>query len=334
MKIAFCSSEATPFAKTGGLADVCGALPLALEKLKANVVLFIPGFKCVDGKKFGIKKLNNFVSTTTIGKNVEVYFIESEKYFHRSGLYGNSRGDYPDNLERFQFFCTKTLEVFKQLNIKPDIVHCHDWQTALIPAYLKHVLRKDPFYEGMKTVLTIHNLAFQGTFAKEQYPQLGLSKKLFTHEGFEFYEKVNLLKGGITYSDEVTTVSPCYAKEIQTEELGSGLDGVIRAKDGRVDGILNGIDYELWNPNTDKLLEYQYSSKSLEGKAKSKRELQKELKLSAKKNTPIFGFVGRLSHQKGIDLIIGKGTLLKFRKSGSILVNINGLTHSLTKSFS
>ncbi|MDP2654821.1 MAG: glycogen synthase GlgA [Candidatus Omnitrophota bacterium] len=303
MRIAFFSSEVVPFAKTGGLADVCGSLPLALEKLGAEMVVFLPRYQCIVPSKFQLKRLNSSVWTTVIGDNVQVYFIENEKYFDRAGLYGNSEGDYPDNLERYQFFCAKSLEVLKQLNLKIDIAHCHDWQTALVPAYLKFLHAKDPFFAGVKSVLTIHNLAYQGVFPKERYPLLGLEEKLFNSEGFEFYDQINFLKAGIVFSDSVTTVSNTYAKDILGERLGCGLHGVLRTRKDEVAGILNGIDAETWDPATDPLIAERFTRDDPGGKIKNKRKLQELSQLPVLDDVPLLGFVGRLSHQKGIDLI-------------------------------
>lgn len=303
MRVAFFASEVYPFAKTGGLADVCGSLPLALEKLGANISVFLPRYSCIDPRSFGLKRLNSHVWMSTLGKNIQVYFLENEKFFDRDGLYGDAAGDYPDNLERFQFYCARSLEVIKQLNLKIDIVHCHDWQAALIPAYIKFLYAKEPFFAGVKSILTIHNLAYQGIFPKEKYPKLGLEERLFTQDGFEFYNQINLLKGGIIYSDVLTTVSNTYAKDIQSERLGCGLDGVLRQRQDGIIGILNGIDDSIWNPATDELIAVKYTADDLAKKQMNKAELQRLSKLPVRPDVPLFGFVGRLSHQKGIDLI-------------------------------
>lgn len=303
MNIALISSEVVPFAKTGGLADVCGDLPLSFEHLGDKVSIFLPRYKGIDAKKFGLKKISDDVSLAKLGRDIDVYFVESRKYFDRDGLYGDGKADYPDNLERFRFFCWKTLELLKTLNIRADIVHCHDWQTALIPVYLKHVLDGDGFYQKMKTVLTVHNLAYQGVFPKEKFPLLKLEQKFFGQEGFEFYGKVNLLKGGIIFSDCVTTVSQQYAKEILTQEFGCGLEGVLRAHKGHVTGILNGLDYSRWDPTTDPLVALPFSPEHAEEKAANKKDLQQTAELPEKANVPLIGFVGRLAHQKGFDLV-------------------------------
>ncbi len=305
MKIAFCSSEVFPFVKTGGLADVCGALPLALEKLGIEVSIFLPFYKSIDVTKFKIEKVAAHVSKTTLGNNIQVYFIANDKYFGRDGIYGNKEGDYPDNLERFQFFCEQTLEFLNESKWNPDVVHCHDWQTALIPVYLKERYKKEDVFKNTKSLLTIHNLAYQGVFPKKEFGKLKLPEELFGLKGFEFFGKINLLKAGIVYADGLNTVSPQYAKEIQTKEFGCGLEGVIGSRKNSVVGILNGLDYTVWNPQVDPWLEYKYSAgDSLENKRKNKAKLQEKLQLPIREEVPLFGFVGRLTHQKGIDLIL------------------------------
>ena len=304
MNIVFCSSEVVPFAKTGGLADVCGTLPRALEKLGQRVSVFLPLYKGIDFNKYGIRQLGNGIVSTTLGQNIQVYFVEHDGFFKRDGLYGDSRGDYPDNLERFQFFCKKVLETLKLLNLETDIVHCHDWQTALIPVYLRNLYKNDPFFKKARSILTIHNMAFQGIFPKEKFPLLGLDQGLFSPGALEFYGKINLLKGGIIFSDQVTTVSPNYAREIQTKEFGCGLEDILKAHKDGVVGILNGLDYDFWNPQADSLLPATYGSESVAGKTVNKTQLQRTCYLPELPKTPILGFVGRLSHQKGIDLIL------------------------------
>ncbi len=305
MKIAFCSSEVVPFAKTGGLADVCGALPLALEELGHEVVIFLPKYRSIDEKKHGLHKTQVILPWSLHGKGIKVFFIDNKKYFDREGLYGTAHADYPDNLDRFSFFCAKVLSGMKALNYKPDIIHCHDWQTALIPIYLQEKSRKDIFYRGIKTLFTIHNLAFQGIFSKEQYPKLRLRDDLFHHQRLEYYGKINLLKSAIIYADEISTVSEQYAKEIQTKQLGAGLDKVLLSRKEEISGIVNGIDHEIWDPAKDGFIVQKYSSRDFgAGKVVNKMALKRELNFSNDKEYPLFGFVARLSHQKGLDLII------------------------------
>lgn len=304
MNIVFCSSEIIPFAKTGGLGDVCGSLPLALEKLGHDLCLVMPLYRQVEKGKWPRQPLAKGFSTATVGKNIKVLFIENSELFGRPGVYGDGKNDYPDNLERFRFFCWQTFQGLKALKFKPDVLHCHDWQAALIPAYRNFKFYNDPFFQQTRTVLTIHNLAFQGVFPSEQYPRLNLDSSLFTTDGFEYYGNINLLKAGILYSDMVTTVSPRYAQEIQTKEFGCGLDGVIRSRRKAVLGILNGIDYDIWNPRTDTHLETTYDAADLEGKRANKAALQKAFGFDPHPEIPLFGFVGRLTHQKGVDLLL------------------------------
>ncbi|MEI7998850.1 MAG: glycogen/starch synthase, partial [Candidatus Omnitrophota bacterium] len=220
MKIVFFASEVVPFAKTGGLADVCGALPVALESLGHEILIITP--------RYAASSSHIPSPIVRIGQNIEVHFIEHRNYFGRDGLYGDVNGDYRDNLERFSYFCHQSLKVLKDIHYKPDIIHCHDWQTALVPILLKTKYQKDPFFKNIKSVLTVHNLAYQGVFPKNQYSILGVDGDLFHTQGLEFYNQINILKGGIIFSDAVTTVSPRYAKEIQTIEYGCGLEGVLR----------------------------------------------------------------------------------------------------------
>ena len=304
MKVAFCSSEVFPFAKTGGLADVSSDLPQALERLGIEPVIFLPYYRCIEEGKFAIQRINSRLSQTTLGRGIPVYLIENDAFFNRQGLYGDEHGDYSDNLERFQYFCEQVLEQLKQLRLRAEIIHCHDWHTALIPVYLKEKLAKDPFLKNMKSVLTIHNLAYQGIFPKQKFSPLGLRPGLFSMEGFEFFGQINLLKAGIIFADQLTTVSRQYAKEILTKEFGCGLEGVLKNREKNLMGILNGVDTQYWNPQTDPYLETKYSKENfLKGKQENKKKLQKHFNLSSAE-VPLFGFVARLAGQKGVDLIL------------------------------
>ncbi len=295
MKIVFCASEVVPFAKTGGLADVCGSLPPALETLGHEIVIITPRYGTAGG--------NVASPVVRIGKNIEVHFIEHRNYFGREGLYGDVNGDYRDNLERFSYFCHQSLKLLKDISFKPDIIHCHDWHTALIPVILKTKYDKDPFYKKTKSVLTIHNLAYQGVFSKDQYSILGVDGNLFNTQGFEFYNQINILKGGINFTDAITTVSPRYAKEMQTSQFGCALDGVLRNHASNIYGILNGLDYGTWNPREDSFI-FPFNSTDLSNKYNNKAALQEMLSLEVNPTRPLFGFVARLCHQKGVDLII------------------------------
>jgi starch synthase len=303
MKIAICASEVVPFAKTGGLADVAGALPLELELLNQEVIIIMPRYKAISENKFRIQRLKPDVSYSVIGKNLKVYFIEKGTYFNRDGLYTDKKGDYPDNLDRFSYYSKRALDLLKEINFTADIIHCHDWQASLIPIYLKTLYKDKPFYKNTKTILTIHNIGYQGIFAKEEFPKLGLDWSLFNIEGLEFYGKINILKGGIEFCDLINTVSPTYAQEIQTKEFGFGLEGVLNKRRESVFGVLNGLDYSIWNPETDKFIMENYSLKNIEDKYKNKEELQRICRLPVKKDVPVFGIVSRLAEQKGFDIL-------------------------------
>ncbi len=302
MRVLFCASEAHPFVKTGGLADVAGALPVALEAQGIEVSIVMPKYKTVHSPRSTVHGRD--VEVAKIGKNILVYLIKNDTYFNREGLYGDSHGDYPDNLERFSFYCKRVLELLKEIQWQPDIVHCHDWQTALIPVYLKNTYSEDTFYNKIKAIFTIHNLGYQGVFPREEYPTLGLDGALFSIDGLEFYHKINLLKGGLLFSDILTTVSPTYAKEILTKKFGCGLEGILHKRQKELFGILNGLDYGYWNPETDTYIAKAYSGKSIEDKAINKEALQEQCGLAVDDRIPLLGVVGRLVEQKGIDLIV------------------------------
>ena len=305
MKVLFCSSEVFPFAKTGGLADVCGTLPPEIAQCGAEVKVIMPLYREVRKKTKDLEEIDETVSRAMLSDDVEILFVRNDDYYDRAGLYGDENGDFPDNLMRFQFFNRQVLKTLKMLDWQADIIHCHDWHAALIPVYLKTKHKDDKFFRDTRTVLTIHNLAFQGLFPKDQYPLLGLPDELYSEEGFQYYDQINLLKAGIIYSDEVTTVSPQYATEIQTEEYGCGLDGVIQKYRKGVVGILNGLDYHYWNPAKDPFIAKHYDRDSvISGKAETKAVLQREMGLPVDIDRPVFGYVGRLSHQKGMDLVV------------------------------
>lgn len=305
MKIVMCASEIVPFAKTGGLADVVGALPQALEIASQEVIIVTPAYKAIQSH-FWQDKIQRFkedISYSVIGKDIKVYFIENDKYFNRDGLYGDKSGDYNDNLERFSYYCKRTLKLLKEINFKPDIIHVHDWQASLIPVYLKTIFTNDNFYKNIRSILTIHNIGYQGIFPKEEFPKIGLDRNLFSMDYLEFYGKINILKGGIVFSDLITTVSPTYSKEIQTKKFGSGLEGVLHKCRSSVFGILNGLDYSVWSPEIDKFIVKNYSAKSIQDKYKNKEELQKICKLPIENDLPLFGMVSRLAEQKGFDIL-------------------------------
>lgn len=293
LKVLFAASEVVPFAKTGGLADVAGSLPIALEKLGIDVRIIMPKYSSikVEGPE------------TVIGKDIKVYFVENDNYFNRKELYGDKYGDYEDNLDRFSFFSREVMERCKKENFSPDIIHCNDWQTALVPVYLNTIYKFDPFFSNTKTLFTVHNLAYQGLFDKEQYPKIGLDWALFSINYFEFYGKVNLMKAGFIYSDAISTVSPTYAKEILTEEFGCGLEGVLKTRESELSGILNGIDYNQWDPASDRRIFKRYSPEEVDDKYVNKEKLQKEVGLKADLDVPLIGMISRLADQKGLDIL-------------------------------
>ena len=294
MKVAMVVSEMEPFAKTGGLADVAGALPRALGRIGVELHVFLPRYACVKEAE----------SRVEISQGVTVHFVEKPDFFQRPSLYGNSDGDYPDNLERFSFFCRQVFHQMKSAGIRPDLLHAHDWQAALSIVYLANQFKEDPFFAKTASVFTIHNLAYQGLFPKDQFPKLELPWSLFTINGLEFYDRVNLLKGGLNFARTLTTVSPTYAREIQIKEQGEGLEGVLRMRSQDLTGILNGIDQELWNPEKDSLIPHPFDSKKLAIKAKNKAVLQKEMGLPADPKVFLVGMVTRLASQKGLDLVV------------------------------
>jgi len=317
MNILFAASEVVPFAKTGGLADVAGALPRALSRRGCQVAVVLPKYRKVEANKFHLEKIREDL-VVPIGPRLErgglwkadmgdkgtAYFIEHEGYFDRDGFYTDSNNqDYPDNAERFIFFSRAVLEAGKALNFKPDIVHAHDWQTALIPVYLKTLYRQTPWFENTAGVFTIHNLGYQGIFNKYEMEKTGLGWELFTYEKLEFYGDLNFLKGGIVYADVLNTVSRKYSEEIQTPEFGHRLDGLLRARKKDLYGILNGIDYEEWHPSRDRFIAARYDMNDLSGKIVCKNDLQKEYNLPVRSEVAVLGIIARLAEQKGIDLI-------------------------------
>ncbi|HZU33873.1 MAG TPA: glycogen synthase GlgA [Candidatus Angelobacter sp.] len=314
MKIIFAASECVPFAKTGGLADVVGALPQALVQLGHSVSVYLPKYKQTklpDAKVLlpsvtvPFDDQYRFCSVLDGGKRsgVQFYFIDYPPFFDRDALYGTPAGDYPDNAERFALYCRAVLEASKVLGV-PDIFHCHDWQSALVPVLLETSYAHDPVFRNTRTVFTIHNIGYQGLFPPDTLPLLMLPWDLFTIDKMEFWGKVNFLKAALAFSDHLTTVSRKYAQEIQTSEFGFGLEGVLRTRSGSLTGILNGVDYGEWSPDTDKFVVHQYSAENLEGKKECKYDLLRQFGLeNASIELPIIGIVSRFVAQKGFDLI-------------------------------
>lgn len=315
MNIVFAASECVPFSKTGGLADVAGALPQALAALGHNVSIYLPKYKQtrVPDGKVALRSVTipfddqyRFCSVIDGGRRsgVQFYFVDYPPFFDRDALYGTPAGDYPDNAERFALYSRAVIEASKILG-PPDIFHCHDWQTSLVPILLRTSYVDDPVFQNTATVFTIHNMGYQGLFPPDTLPLLMLPWDLFTMDKMEFWGKANFLKGALVFSDHITTVSRKYAQEIQTGEYGFGLDGVLRSRAGTVSGILNGVDYKEWNPETDKLIVRQYSPDHLDGKRECKYDLLRQFGIENAKNAelPVMGIVSRFAAQKGFDLI-------------------------------
>lgn len=322
MRILLVSPEVFPFAKTGGLADVTGALPKKIAKLGHEVKLILPFYKKVFEKRFELKSLDLKIPEISVAfknlkikvksfsdKNskVKVLFLDYQPFFFRENLYLDPKTgqDFKDNDERFILFSKGVLEILKQMNWSPDIIHCNDWQSALIPAYLKTTYADDPFFKSTATVFSIHNIAYQGIFPKESFKKIGVKDDLFYPTSpFEFWGKLNFMKAGIVYADVINTVSQRYKEEIQkNSEFGYGLEGVLSSRSSDLYGILNGIDYSEWSPENDKYIPHRYTSKDLSGKKKNKAELLKSSGLSKnKKDIPLIGIISRLADQKGFDL--------------------------------
>ena len=312
VKILLVSSEVAPFAKTGGLADVAGALPKALRKLGHDVRVVMPAYRGVLARfPFVVTGLTvqvpvgGFIEQADVWQGeiagVPVYLLDHHGYFNRDGLYGSAAGDFPDNGERFGFFCHAVLELCKWLDFVPDVIHGNDWQCGLLPVFLRTTFRSDPFFAATGTLFTIHNLGYQGHFPPTLLKLLGLPPELNRIDALEFYGAIALLKGGVVFSDVVTTVSDSYCREIQTAEYGHGFDGILRAQHNRLFGVLNGLDPEDWDPRL--LPEFPFSVADLTGKAACKRALQTELGLTVTAEMPLLVMVSRLDRQKGFELI-------------------------------
>lgn len=317
MKVLMIASEMFPYAKTGGLADVVGSLPLALKKFNMEIKCILPYYSMVEQSgvevtadligipiDIGNEKFTGNILRKKDSNGANVYFVQQHQFFAREGLYGTPAGDYPDNLKRFIFFSKMVLRFCELTNFAPDIVHCHDWQAGLIPVYIKTLAKNRSVFQKSAIIFTIHNIAYQGLFDANQFPLTELPTAVFTVEGLEYWGKMNWLKAGINFSDYINTVSLKYSQEIQTPEFGYGMDGVLRNRRHRLTGIINGVDYSVWNPATDKFIAVNYSSQDLSGKKKCKADLLASFKLPARANDiPVLGIISRLAAQKGFDLL-------------------------------
>jgi starch synthase len=317
MRILIATSEAVPYVKTGGLAYVAGALCKEYRRMNIDAHIIMPLYKKIKESKLLLKDARVKIKVPVGDRVIEgrifndqssTYFIECEEFFGREELYGTSDGDYADNASRFIFFSKVILEACKALKFQPDVIHCNDWQTGLVPLYLKTKYRANKLFRNTATLLTIHNLGYQGLFPSSEMPLTGLGWELFKPEGIEFYGKVNFLKAGIISADILNTVSNTYLKEILGREFGFGLDGVLRNRVRDLYGVINGIDNEEWDPSRDEFIPAKYSYDNISGKALCKKELMRSLfrpldNLDAER-IPLIGMVGRLSAQKGLDLVI------------------------------
>ena len=316
MQIVFAASEAAPFAKTGGLADVVDALPREITKRGHQVFIFLPLYSSVRSQidkdiQYAVRSItipfphgNRFAGIVDGGsrQGVQYYFVDCPEFFDRQGLYGNNGDSYGDNAERFGLFCRAVLEATKVLGV-PDVFHVHDWQAALLPVLLRTVYRADPLLAKAASVLTIHNAAYQGWFPPATTEQLLLPWELFTFDKLEQFNTFNFLKGGVVYADLITAVSPRYAREIQTAEFGNGLDGALRERSADLRGILNGVDYKEWDPATDGNLAAHYNPLDLAGKRDCRKDLLHAFGLEVSDETPVIGICSRFASQKGFDLL-------------------------------
>lgn len=317
-RVLFVTPEAVPFAKTGGLADVAGALPKYLYPLGCEMILVMPYYRKVKQSGNPIEFLGEEIEVSigeevftaeiyrgSLTPEIPVYFIGRDEFFDREHLYSTPKGDYFDNAERFIFFSKAALQLCHHLNLSPDLIHHHEWQTGLIPAYLQSIHREDPLFSQTAVVFTIHNIAYQGLFRKEKFRLTGLPLEMYHPEGIEFWERINFMKAGIVYADVINTVSKKYSQEIQTPEFGYGLDGILRKRKEDLYGILNGVDYGEWDPSRDPYLIAHYDLHDLSGKRECKKDLLQKLGLSLSlEKVPLIGMISRLADQKGFDLLV------------------------------
>ena len=317
LQILFVTPEAVPFAKTGGLADVAGALPKFLQGLGCDVKVVMPYYRMVKESGLPLQYLGQEIEVPIgdeilkadiyqgqLDKGISVYFIGRDEFFDREYLYSTPKGDYFDNAERFIFFSKAVLIFCQLMAFSPAIIHHQEWQTGLIPAYLRSIYQNDPLFSRTAVVFTIHNIAYQGVFKKEKFSLTGLPNEMYNPEGIEFWERINFMKAGIVYADAINTVSQKYSEEIQTSEYGYGLEGILRKRKEDLYGILNGVDYQDWDPSHDAYLIARYNFQDLSGKRECKKDLLKAFNLPPSlENFPLLGMISRLADQKGFDLL-------------------------------
>lgn len=332
MKIVQVASELFPYVKTGGLADAVGALSETLAEHGHEVAVFVPGYRSVVDHplaagatrtmglrvEMGDTFMTGEVRSFSPKPNLTVHLVCREEFFDRRNPYGTGERDYEDNHHRFIFFCKGVVETMRFLELSADVVHGHDWQCGLLPLLIRHAEQRYDLTLAMKTVFTIHNIAFQGIFPMRSFYRTNLPDELMGIDGVEFYGQMSFMKAGILFSDRITTVSPRYAQEIQTPEFGCGLDGVVATRADDIVGLLNGIDTDIWNPETDALIPETYSAGDLTGKAACREDLLKRSGWDPKFKGPVFGMVCRLTEQKGIDLVLGNDDF--FRKNDVRLI--------------
>lgn len=326
MKIVQVASELFPYVKTGGLADAVGALSVTMAERGHEVAVFIPGYRAVVDHplasaakrtlglriEMGDTFMTGDVRSFSPAPNLTVHLVCREEFFDRRNPYGTAERDYEDNHHRFIFFCKGVVETMRFLELSADVVHGHDWQCGLLPLLLRHTEQRYGVTLAMKTVFTIHNIAFQGVFPMRSFYRTNLPEELMGIDGVEFYGQMSMMKAGILFSDRVTTVSPRYAREIQTSEFGCGLDGVVATRSDDIIGLINGIDTDVWNPETDTLIPANYSADNLSGKAVCRADLLKRSGFDPKFTGPVIGMVCRLTEQKGVDLVLANAEF--FRK--------------------
>jgi starch synthase len=340
MKVLIVASEIVPFAKTGGLADVTGSLSRALRRSGVEADCVLPLYRAVDRNRFpltqagpsvrvplGHREEVGTVEETDASGGVRAFLVRNERYFDREFLYGTKDGEYADNCERFTFFCRAVMEWLVRTGRRYDVLHSNDWQSALLPAYGKTLYSHEDTIRDAATVFTIHNLGYQGLFWNHDLPLTGLGWDLFNPQGLEFFGKLNLMKAGLVFADILSTVSPTYSREIQTPEYGHGLDGVLYERREDLYGIINGIDDDEWNPATDRLIAARFSREDLSGKKECRADLLAEFGWTGPVEDPVIGMVGRLTAQKGLDLLVEIGEWLADRRVRIVILGSGERTY-------